>query len=112
MSDAHPAITERVKALFNLINTERVIALDQVHPDFELISPITSVSGEAFRGREGAERWMADIADQFEEFRLVPDDVRASGKQVLVLGRIHLRGRASGLEMNQEAAWLLQLRDD
>jgi ketosteroid isomerase-like protein len=93
------------------MNTERAVPLEEIHPDFELISPITSVSGEAFRGRAGVERWMADVDENFEEFLLLPEEIRESGDRALVLGRIHLRGRGSGLELDQAAAWLIDVRD-
>jgi hypothetical protein len=56
---------------------------------------------------------MAEIDDQFEDWHASIDEFRdAAADQLLGLGTIHLRGRASGVEFDQPMAWLLTFAGD
>src|SRR2546422_79861 len=46
------------------------LALDVLDPEFELHSPFSSVAGEPYRGARGYREWIADITDQFEEWKM------------------------------------------
>jgi ketosteroid isomerase-like protein len=53
-----------------------------------------------------------DSHDGRELRRLIhPEVFREHGDEVLVLGRMHLRGRGSGLDLDQETGWLVEVRD-
>jgi hypothetical protein len=47
----------------------REVRDDEVDPEIELHTPLASTTGEPYRGHEGVRRWMADIDEQFEEWR-------------------------------------------
>ena len=75
------------------------------HPDIVVHSAMTEAS---YRGFEGLRRWIAEIDDQFEDWRLSIDEyTEAPEGRLLALGAVHVRGRASGVEFDQPMALLL-----
>ena len=105
---------ERVRAGFDRWNAgDRELTDADIHPDFELSSPLSSTRGRPYRGREGFELWMRDIDEQFDRWQIEIDEFRETDDgRILAFGRIHLRGRESGIEMDQPGAWLIELRED
>jgi ketosteroid isomerase-like protein len=84
---------------------EREIDPQFAHPDVVVHSAMTNAS---YHGYDGVRRWMVEIDDQFEDWRVSIDEFRgASDERLLALGTIHLRGRASGVEFDQPVGWLL-----
>jgi ketosteroid isomerase-like protein len=78
------------------------------HPDLEIHSVASSLSGSVYRGREGLERWVADMEESFDEWQLEIDELdEVSPGRVLGIGAVHLRGRGSGVTVDQPCAWLL-----
>jgi hypothetical protein len=56
---------------------------------------------------------MAEIDENFESWRLTIGEIREiRTDRYLVLGRVHLRGRGSGVEFDQPVAWLLDWEGD
>ena len=85
---------------------------DLIDPACEVRSPLSSVSGEPYRGIPGYRRWIADIADHFEEWKVQADEIRTlSDGRLLVLGSVHLRGRGSGVAFDQPVGWLIGVRE-
>jgi len=59
------------------------------------------LEGEAYWGHEGMERFLTEVAEDWEEVRFEIDETRAAGDQVVVgIGRFRARGRASGVDLN------------
>ena len=84
---------------------KREIDPQLVHRDIVIHSQMTNAT---YHGRDGMRRWMAEIDDQFEGWHSSIDECRdAPEERLLVLGTIHFRGRASGVESDQPMAWLL-----
>jgi hypothetical protein len=89
---------------------EREGRWDRLHPEFELDSQIV---GHVVRGEEGVRRWWAEIDEQFDAFELKAVEEREFGEGLfLVFGTLRLRGKESGLEMDQEIAWRLEFDGD
>lgn len=63
------------------------------------------------RGRDGMEAYFREVEETWADYRLVADEVRDLGDQVLVIGRIEVRGRASGLLTATPWGCVFQLRD-
>jgi ketosteroid isomerase-like protein len=101
------------KRFFELWNAGvREIDEDLTDPEIELHTPISSTRGTPYRGYDGVRQWLSDIGDQFEQWSGNVDEFLDLGDgRVLCLGQLHLRGRGSGVEFDQEMAWLLTLRD-
>jgi ketosteroid isomerase-like protein len=100
---------ELVRGWFERWNRrERDFLEDEVDPEVEVVSRLQP---EPYRGRAGLRKWMNEIDEQFEEWQLVADDWRDAGDTVVILGRIHLRGQGSGIELEERLGWLVELRD-
>jgi SnoaL-like domain len=69
--------------------------VDFFDPDFEMESPLSSVSGEPYRGYVGLEQWVRDLDEQFAEWSITPDGVRQIADSVLIFSSIRARGRTS-----------------
>jgi uncharacterized protein len=86
--------------------------LEYVHPDIVLESAIIGgAEANTYRGHDGVREWMAESDAAFEGLRVVADEFRELGNQVLMLGRVYGRGRESGVEVESPIAWLNTLRD-
>jgi ketosteroid isomerase-like protein len=102
-----------VRRLFERWNAgNHVIPAEVLDPAVELESPLSSVSGEPYRGHAGIEDWVRDLDEQFAEWRLRLDEVREIGNVVLAVGGIHLLGRGSGVALDQPAAWVANFGTD
>jgi ketosteroid isomerase-like protein len=80
------------------------------HPESTVHSALT---GETYQGHAGLERWMTEIRDQFDRWELRADEFRdLEPDGLVVLGSISMRGRASGVELEQPVVWLFRFRDE
>jgi ketosteroid isomerase-like protein len=85
--------------------------LELLDPDVEWIPIMAALEGRVYRGREDVRRWLEDIARDWEYFEPCYEEYRDLGDQVLILGRWRARGRASGVELeNQPATWLYEIK--
>jgi ketosteroid isomerase-like protein len=86
--------------------------LAPMHPEVEF-QPLRAVlEGTVYHGHDGFRRWVEDMAEDWQRFDLHVIEVSEVGERcVLVEGRVHARGRASGVELDATGAWLCELRD-
>ncbi len=83
-----------------------------IQPDAELVPVRAVLEGIVYRGHDGLRRWLADMAEDWDDLRIEPQEVRdLDGGRVLVLGRFHARGKSSGVNLDQPAAWICELTD-
>jgi ketosteroid isomerase-like protein len=54
---------------------------------------------------------MAETDEAFEQLRTEPEEFRDLGDDVLLIGRLHARGRESGVEIDSPVAWIFTFRD-
>ena len=81
-------------------------------PHFELIPTAGMLSTrDRFVGPEGASEWFADVAEAWESIRTDVEEIIDLGNRVVVLGRLHNRARASGVEVDVVAAHLWTVED-
>src|SRR3954454_2636115 len=66
--------------------------------------------GGVYRGIHGMRRYVDDLADAWEVVRADVDDMVGVGNVVLLVGRIHYRGKGSGAEDETPAGWMLKFR--
>jgi hypothetical protein len=87
---------------------EREIDPEIADPEMVVHSAMTNAM---FHGYEGLRRWMAEIDHQFGDWTLSIDEFRdASENRLLALGKVHVRGRTSGVEFDQPMALLVWSR--
>jgi ketosteroid isomerase-like protein len=100
-----------VRAIFDRWNSGvRELPPDEIHPDAVVHSAMT---GNTFRGADGIRKWMEEIDEQFDDWRLTIEEIRnVSDDRLLVLGGVHFRGRSSGVEFDQPMGWLYEFEGD
>ena len=64
---------------------------------------------EPFQGRDGLRHWMAEIDEHFRDWQIDIDDWRDAGSAVVALGHIHIRGYASGVQLDEPVGALIEL---
>ena len=85
--------------------------LSYIDPEGELQSAIIGgAEGRVYRGHDGVRRWFAETQESFEDLRTELTEFRDLGDRVVGFGRIHARGRESGLELDSATGWLFELR--
>jgi ketosteroid isomerase-like protein len=72
----------------------------------------TEGTGNVFRGLEGVERAWQNVRVAWTEYRLDVQEARWSGEDLVVLGRIHVRGAISGAEIDSDWSAVVRLRDN
>src|SRR6478672_4170187 len=87
---------------------QRTLPDDEIHADVEVVSRFRT---EPYRGLEGIRLWTAEIDEHFDEWHIVVEDWRDAGEDVVGLGRIQLRGRASSVQFDQPAGVIVEIRD-
>jgi ketosteroid isomerase-like protein len=84
-----------------------------VTADFELhAGTVRALGGDVYRGREGAERFVAETSENWEELQNTPEEFRDLGDRVLVLGRLRGRGKGSGAPVDQPYVGIFDFRGD
>lgn len=79
-------------------------ALQFISPEYELHPAIGGAfTGETvYRGHEGFRRYIQDVKDVFEEFRLEPRTIATYGEWIVVDAEVKGRGHASGVEVDTD----------
>jgi ketosteroid isomerase-like protein len=80
-------------------------------PDVEFESYLSRLSegGTAYNGHEGLRRYQQDVNDAWEYWRIEIREYRDAGDKVVALGDIQARGRASGIEVERQMAWVITM---
>jgi ketosteroid isomerase-like protein len=104
-----PANVELAQSWFERWNRgDRDFSTDDLHPDFQIASRLQN---EPFEGREGLRRWMQEIDEQFREWELFGEEWRETANRVVVLGRVRMRGKESGVAVEQPHGWVFEFKD-
>src|ERR1700686_2677674 len=61
-----------------------------------------TVEGDGYLGREGIERYLAEISDTWEHFCAIAEEYRDLGDRVLLLGQFEGRGKGSGAPVDAQ----------
>ena len=81
-----------------------------IDPDCEVHSALAK---RVYRGPDEVREWMGEIDDQFDDWDLSIDEVSAiDADRLLVAGGIHGRGRKSGIDLDEPAAWIIGMRGE
>jgi ketosteroid isomerase-like protein len=98
-----------VKSWFERWNRgERDFLSEETDPEVEIVSRLAT---EPYRGRDGMQQWFLEIDQQFDRWSLVAEEWRDVGDRVVVLGRVSMRGRGSGVELDQSIGWLIEVSE-
>ena len=85
--------------------------LSYIDPQGELHSAIIGgAEANVFQGHDGFRRWFAESMETFEELNTELTEYRDLGDRIVAFGRIHARGRGSGLEIDSPTGWVFTVR--
>jgi ketosteroid isomerase-like protein len=81
------------------------------HPGFEWRPFRAQLEGTAYRGHDGIRRCVEDLKEDWSEVRIDPLELHEAGDLVVVIGQVHGRGRASGVELDAIAGFTVEFRE-
>jgi ketosteroid isomerase-like protein len=106
---------ELVRRLFDAFNRRDAEAmLAGMHSDFEWRPSLSpgGIEGNVYRGGDAIRRWLDEVSESWEVMEVHASDHRViDERRVLVLGRLRIRGRASGVPLEHELAHVWELDD-
>ena len=76
-----------------------------------VIEVVDAPDPATYHGHDGVRRWFNDALGVWRAVRVEAEDVRESGEWTVALLRAHLRGEASGVEVELPLAALHQFRN-
>jgi ketosteroid isomerase-like protein len=83
-----------------------------LHKDFELHVETIFLDGKVYRGVRGFMHWRGDMEELFEEERFQPEGIRFAGDdRWVVLGRLRVKDKGSGAELDVPLAHVFEQRD-
>lgn len=110
MSQQNVKLAHEVMDALGNRDSTGLIALS--HPEVEWHSFFAvGEGGGMYRGHDGTRRYMNDVTDAFEIGRAEVDDGLGVGDVVVLVGRLHYRGKGSGVESASSAGWMLKFRN-
>lgn len=90
---------------------ESPASLGLLHPDIEWVNPDGAFEPGTRRGLASFDEAVAALGEAFEWFRIEPRHFLDAGDQVVVLATFIARGRASGVERQNEDGYLWTVRE-
>jgi ketosteroid isomerase-like protein len=99
----------RIYAEFERGGVEATAGL--LHSKFELRMETVFLDGRVYKGASGFAKWRADMDELFEEDSFEPHGVRLCKDGFLVLGRLRVTGKGSGVEVDEPIAHYHEQRD-
>jgi ketosteroid isomerase-like protein len=108
MSQENVEMARKVLDALSKRDLSRLIALSD--PEVEWRSFFALAEEGAYLGHDGAQRFMSDLNDAWEIAYAEVDDELGVGDVVVLVGRIHYRGKGSGVESKSPAGWMLKFR--
>jgi ketosteroid isomerase-like protein len=88
----------------------RLIALTD--PDVEWQSFFAlGEAGGVYRGHDGIRQYVSDLYDAWEIVRPEANERLGVGEVAVLIGRVHYRGKASGVETESPAGWVFKFRN-
>ena len=103
-----------VRSMLATLNESGVeAALDQIHPDFEGVTPPElSPEPDTYRGHEGIRRYFAGFEGVMDEVRWEADELMEAPNERVVAGiRLLTRSVATGLELELPVWQVCTVRD-
>jgi ketosteroid isomerase-like protein len=84
-----------------------------IHPEFEMRTPPgLAAEPDLYRGPDGVRRWFESFYEVMDEVRVEASELEALSDDLVVANlRIKARGRATGLDLEQQAATLARVAD-
>jgi len=85
--------------------------IELTDPDVEWRSAFVAGTGGVYRGHAGMREYVRDMKDAWDIVRLDVDHEIGVGDIVVFVGRIHYRGKGSGVEDETESGYVLKFAE-
>ncbi len=104
---------ELIKRAYRVMNSgDLEAAKAMADPNIELRTRFTGVAGRVYRGLQGVEEWFADVGEAWEGLeQTVERMIEVSAETTIAVVRFKARGRASGVEIDQQIAPVWTIRN-
>jgi ketosteroid isomerase-like protein len=90
-------------------DVDRLIELSD--PEVEWRSAFVVSASGLYRGHDGIREYVDNMNDAWDIVRLDVDHEMGVGRVVVFVGRIHYRGKGSGVESETKSGYVLTFRD-
>jgi ketosteroid isomerase-like protein len=87
------------------------LSFENFDPEIAMIESKTLPGAASAYGIDAVRRYMESFAKYWEEIRFEPQEYIDAGEQVVVVARLIGRGKASGIEVTRDWAYVWTLRD-
>jgi limonene-1,2-epoxide hydrolase len=109
VSQANVELVRRVFENRNVAEIDEIEIRSIFHPDVEFLPQRAGTEG-AYRGVAGIETFRADTEQVFEKFE-VHYELLDLGERVLAWGKVDVRARGSGIEVDVPMGGVFEFRD-
>ena len=110
MSKEDFEIPRRLIDAFNRRDLDAFVEL--LDPNVEWIPIMAALEGRVYRGHKGVRAWIEALDEDWEHFEPCFEEFHDLGDRILIFGHWRARGRASGVELdNQPATWLYKIKE-
>ena len=90
---------------------EDLVELGLIDEDIEYVNPPDAMEPGTRRGRDGWKRAVRMIFESYDDAHIEVERILDAGERVVVLATLQVRGRGSGMHMQQPQGYVWTLRD-
>jgi ketosteroid isomerase-like protein len=109
MSQANVDVAQQTAVAVGRRDVEFLLAVSD--PAVEWHTSVSIAKGGAYHGHDGVREYLRDIDETFELLEPTFDRALDVGDLVLAVGRLHYRGKASGVETDVPMGWVFKFRE-
>jgi ketosteroid isomerase-like protein len=80
-------------------------------PAVEIDFSRRQLDAEVYRGYDGAARFLEELREPWEEFRIEPEELIEAGDAVVAFGNVTGRAKQSGITIDTAVGYLVSLRE-
>jgi ketosteroid isomerase-like protein len=107
MSQENVEIVRRAFDAFNARDVDELVSLSAESCEWRPFR--AQLEGTVYRGHEGIRRFLSDMDEDWEAFRIEPLEFHDLRERVAVIGRVKAVGRGSGLQVDSIAGFVHEL---
>ena len=111
MSEENVEAVRRWVAAINDGDADALLRLADADVDYMPYLAAVSGSEGGYQGHDGLRQYVRDLTEAWSAYEVEIHRLRDLGADVLMQGRLWARGKASGIEVDAEMAWLHSFRE-
>ena len=101
-------VVRRSFEAFNVRDVDELVSLSA--EDCEWLPFRAQLEGIVYRGHAGIRQFVSDVDDDWAAFRIDPLEFHDRGERVAVIGQLRAVGHGSGVEIDSNVGFVLELR--